>query len=88
MKDLDSQKREKSATLAKTVINTALAILNICNEDDFKYKFNWKNNSKRETLYGRICKVIARGKKNSICIEFEDGQKEIVSRYSIKKIKP
>jgi len=51
------------------------------------YMYVWKNNKKRELLHGRICKVIAKGTKNSIMIEFLDtGQREIVSRYSIRKI--
>lgn len=50
---------------------------------EYKYKFNWSNNEKRRTLKNRLCRVLARGKKNSILIELEDGQKEVVSRYSI-----
>ena len=45
-------------------------------------KYRWGNNSKRVTMKGRECKVIARGRMNSICIEFGNGQREIVSRYS------
>jgi len=44
--------------------------------------YHWGNNEKRAGMQGRECKIIARGKKNSICIEFENGQREIVSRYS------
>jgi hypothetical protein len=51
------------------------------------YKYIWGNNEKRKTLQGRVCNVIARGSKNSVLIEFEDGQKEIVSRYSIRKLR-
>ena len=46
-------------------------------------KFRWGNNKKRKTLKGRECKVIARGKMNSILIEFKNGQREIVSRRSV-----
>ena len=49
------------------------------------HNYCWKNNSKRLTLFKRTCKIIARGKKNSIQIEFENGQREVVSRYSIRK---
>lgn len=53
---------------------------------DQLYTFSWKNNEKRVTMYKRICKVTARGAKNSIRIEFIDnGQKEIVSANSIRK---
>lgn len=52
------------------------------------YYFAWGNNEKRASMKGRICKVLARGKKNSILIEFIDnGQQEIVSRNSIRKTK-
>lgn len=51
------------------------------------YKYIWGNNEKRKALKGRICNVISRGKMNSVLIEFDNGQKEIVSRYSIRKLK-
>lgn len=52
------------------------------------YLFNWANNSKRATMKGRECIVLARGKMNSILIEFCDNkQKEIVSRNSLKRNK-
>lgn len=45
--------------------------------------YHWGNNSKRVTMKGRECIIIARGGMNSICIEFIDtGQREIVSRRS------
>jgi len=52
-----------------------------------KYRYIWGNNEKRKTMKNRPCKIIARGKMNSICIEFENGQREIVSGNSIRKIK-
>ena len=49
------------------------------------YKYVWRNNEKRKTLKGRLCKVITYGAKNSIRIEFLDNsQREIVSRNSIR----
>jgi hypothetical protein len=53
-----------------------------------KYIYVWGNNPKRATMKGRKCKVVARGAMNSCMVEFEDGQREIVSRNSIRKIKP
>lgn len=48
------------------------------------YQFRWKNNERRLMLYGRICRVICRGKMNSAMIEFADnGQREIVSRNAL-----
>lgn len=52
------------------------------------YRYIWGNNVKRALMKGRICNVLARGKKRSVLIEFIDnGQKEIVDRYSIRKLK-
>ena len=46
--------------------------------------FRWGNNEKRATMKGRECKVVARGKMNSICIEFLDNkERSIVSRRSV-----
>jgi hypothetical protein len=35
-------------------------------------------------MKGRRCRVIVQGKKNSCLIEFENGQREIVSRYAVR----
>ena len=51
------------------------------------HRYCWKNNEKRATLYGRECRVVARGTMNSILIEFADGQREVVSRYSVRRIR-
>ena len=48
--------------------------------------YAWKNNSKRATMYRRQCRVIARGSMNSVLIEFENGQHEIVSRNAVRKV--
>lgn len=51
------------------------------------YKYAWGNNAKRKSMKGRLCKIIASGKKNSVCIEFFDiGQREIVSRRALRKV--
>ena len=44
------------------------------------YVYVWRNNEKRARLYGRVCRVLARGGMNSALVEFENGQREIVSR--------
>jgi hypothetical protein len=51
------------------------------------YRFVWKNNPRRETLYGRACRVVTRGKMNSALVEFENGQREIVSRNALRRLK-
>lgn len=54
----------------------------------YKYLYTWGNNAKRATLKGRSCRSLVFGKKNSVLIEFENGQREVVSRYSIRARKP
>lgn len=46
--------------------------------------YAWGNNEKRATLKGRTCRVIARGRMNSVLVEFENGQREITSRYAVR----
>lgn len=36
---------------------------------------------------GRRCRVLARGKMNSIQVEFENGERAITSRYAVRRIK-
>jgi len=55
---------------------------------DYPYVYRWKNNEKRKTLYGKFCKIVKQCSKNSVVVQFEDGGKEIVSRYSIQLIIP
>lgn len=54
---------------------------------DKEYIYSWGNNEKRKTMKNRICRVIYRGKMNSALIEFENGQKEIISRNALRRIK-
>jgi hypothetical protein len=54
----------------------------------YPYYFAWKNNSKRAELYLRKCRVLARGAMNSALVEFENGQREIISRNALRKVKP
>jgi len=52
----------------------------------YPYYYAWKNNEKRETLFRRRLRVIARGSMNSALVEFENGQREIISRNAIRKV--
>lgn len=52
--------------------------------DDFNYIWFWKK--KLPDRKNDKCRVIARGKLNSILIEFEDGFKVVTSRYAVRKI--
>lgn len=49
--------------------------------------YAWKNNEKRLTLYRRKCQIIVRLKFNSAIVEFENGQRECVSRNALRRIK-
>lgn len=52
------------------------------------YRYPWKNNVKRATMYGRVFRVVARGAMNSVLIEFSDnGQREVTSRNALRKVK-
>jgi len=50
-----------------------------------EYTYVWKNNLKRQSLCGRHCRVLIRGKMNSALVEFENGQKEVISRNALRK---
>jgi hypothetical protein len=51
----------------------------------YRYVYHWANNAKRAALKGRRCRVVARGAMNSALVEFEDGQREIVSRNALRR---
>jgi hypothetical protein len=51
-----------------------------------KYIYAWKNNKKRAALHGRHCQVIVRMRANSALVEFENGQREIISRNALRKV--
>ena len=35
---------------------------------------------------GELCKVLARGRMNSILVEFADGFKVVTSRYAVRRV--
>ena len=51
------------------------------------YRYAWGNNEKRATMKGKRCKVIVRGRMNSALVEFENGQREIVSRNALRRVR-
>ena len=51
------------------------------------HRFSWGNNSKREKMKGRKCRIVSAGSKGSRMIEFENGQREIVSWMSIRRLR-
>ena len=46
----------------------------------------WGNNEKRATLKGRRCRILHTFVANSMLVEFENGQREIVSRRSVRQL--
>ena len=46
-------------------------------------KYIWK---KLPTRTGKLCVVLAKGKKNSVLVQFEDGFQMITSNYAIRKV--
>lgn len=45
----------------------------------------WRLRVRLPERHGTRCRVLARGRMNSIEIEFEDGVHHIVSRYAVRK---
>jgi hypothetical protein len=50
------------------------------------YKYLWGNNELRAKYKGKYCVILARGRMNSVLVQFEDGHRIITSRYSIKEV--
>jgi hypothetical protein len=50
---------------------------------EYPYVYYWN----RQDRKGQFCRVTARGKMNSCCVEFEDGYKMITSRNAIRRRK-
>lgn len=51
-----------------------------------KVRFVWGNNEKRAQLKGRIGRIIARGRMGSVCVAWDDGGGDIVSRRSLRAV--
>lgn len=49
----------------------------------FDHFYRWKKY--KSPFAGKRCRVLARGKLNSVLVEFEGGEKAVVSRYAIRK---
>ncbi len=52
-------------------------------EEKFPYVWFWRKRLPERK--GQRCKVTARGKMNSIRVEFEDGYKVITSRWAVRQ---
>jgi hypothetical protein len=49
------------------------------------YDHIWFWKTRLHERKGQACRVLARGKMNSILVEFEDGFKVITSRFAVRK---
>lgn len=59
---------------------------------DFPYVYNWKprfvvNGLPVLDRKGQRCRVLARGAMNSAMVEFEDGERHVVSRNALRREK-
>jgi len=50
----------------------------------FAYFWYWK--ARLPERKGQRCRVLTRGRMNSVLVEFEDGYKVITSRYALRKV--
>jgi hypothetical protein len=50
------------------------------------YRYAWKNCEEREKLFNLVCRVKVWLPKNSAMVEFENGQRECVSRNALRKV--
>ena len=51
-----------------------------------EYIYTWGNNEKRKELKGRKCKLLAHLALNSAIVQFENGQREVISRNALRKV--
>jgi hypothetical protein len=49
----------------------------------FDYVWFWR--SRLPERKGQACRVVVRGRMNSVLVEFADGYKVITSRYAVRK---
>lgn len=47
----------------------------------------WGNNARRAELKGRLCRVVARGRKGSVLVEFADGEQVITDRKAVRRVR-
>lgn len=63
-----------------------IAIASDAPNDTAKFSHYWRIRKWLPERYGHPCRLLATGKMNSVLIEFGDGVRQIVSRYSIRKL--
>lgn len=53
--------------------------------DKARYGYVWFWKSRLPERKGQPCRIVARGKMNSILVEFSDGFRVVTSRYAVRK---
>jgi hypothetical protein len=52
------------------------------------YDHTWYWTSRLGERHGTRCRIVARGAKNSVLVEFEtDGYRVVTSRYAVRRVK-
>lgn len=52
----------------------------------FDYVWFWKQSWMRPIdRKGQRCRILVRGRKNSVLVEFEDGFQVVTSRYAVRR---
>jgi len=46
----------------------------------------WRLRATLPDRHGHPCRILATGRMNAICIEFEDGVRHIVNRYAVRRL--
>ena len=54
-------------------------------DDNYDYIWYWWK--KLPLRKGQRCRVVARGRMNSICVEFKDKKQYITSRNAVRRVK-
>lgn len=49
------------------------------------HTFRWRRTLGGAERHGAACRILARGRMNSICIEFADGWRVITGRYAVRR---
>ena len=50
--------------------------------------YRWKNSERRQELYGKRCRVLAKGSTmRSVLVEFEDGERVICSARALRRVR-
>lgn len=54
---------------------------------DFPYVYVWGNNKKRSALKGKRCRILRKGAKGTVLLEFEDGMQVLSDFRAVRKAK-